>query len=205
MKKKLYMVRHGQTLFNELHMTQGWCDSPLTELGKRQADEAGRSLRNVDFSAVYTSTSERTSDTAERITDKPYTRLKDLKEMFFGLYEAQREFTQPKNWFIENTEAFVPYGGESVQEMAERFENCVEAIMREDNGENILIVSHGCTIGTFIDRWAPDTMQLLRNQHGIPNCGIAVFEYDTETGRFVLENLVDPMRWGHKEDDDVQL
>ena len=47
--KKLYLVRHGQTLFNELHMTQGWCDSPLTELGRKQAKEAGRSLRNVDF------------------------------------------------------------------------------------------------------------------------------------------------------------
>ena len=88
--KKLYLVRHGQTLFNELHMTQGWCDSPLTELGKKQAKEAGRSLRNVDFSAVYTSTSERTSDTAELITDKPYTRLKALKEIYFGLYEGKK-------------------------------------------------------------------------------------------------------------------
>ena len=43
--KKRYLVRHGQTLFNELHMTQGWCDSPLTELGKKQAKEAGQSLR----------------------------------------------------------------------------------------------------------------------------------------------------------------
>ena len=203
--KKLYLVRHGQTLFNELHMTQGWCDSPLTELGKKQAKEAGRSLRNVDFSAVYTSTSERTSDTAELITDKPYTRLKAFKEIYFGLYEGQREFTQPKNWFVDNTDAFVPYGGESVQEMAERFENCVKAIMKREEGENILIVSHGCTIGTFLDRFAPDTMQLIRNQHGIPNCGIAVFEYESETENFVLENLVDPLRWGHKDDDVVKL
>lgn len=203
--KKLYLVRHGQTLFNELHMTQGWCDSPLTELGRKQAKEAGRSLRNVDFSAVYTSTSERTSDTAELITDKPYTRLKALKEIYFGLYEGQREFTQPKNWFVDNTDAFVPYGGESVQEMAERFENCVKAIMKKEEGENILIVSHGCTIGTFLDRFAPDTIQLIRNQHGIPNCGIAVFEYESETENFVLENLVDPLRWGHKDDDVVKL
>lgn len=65
------------------------------------------------------------------ITDKPYTRLKALKEIYFGLYEGQREFTQPKNWFVDNTDAFVPYGGESVQEMAERFENCVKAIMKK--------------------------------------------------------------------------
>ena len=33
MKKIIYMMRHGQTLFNQLGKIQGWCDSPLTELG----------------------------------------------------------------------------------------------------------------------------------------------------------------------------
>ena len=30
---QLYLVRHGQTLFNVLRRKQGWCDSPLTEVG----------------------------------------------------------------------------------------------------------------------------------------------------------------------------
>ena len=34
MKKDLYLMRHGQTLFNVRRKIQGWCDSPLTELGK---------------------------------------------------------------------------------------------------------------------------------------------------------------------------
>lgn len=33
MEKILYLMRHGQTLFNLEHKIQGWCDSPLTELG----------------------------------------------------------------------------------------------------------------------------------------------------------------------------
>ena len=33
MTKKLYLMRHGQTLFNQMHKIQGWCDSPLTEAG----------------------------------------------------------------------------------------------------------------------------------------------------------------------------
>lgn len=37
MAKIVYLMRHGQTLFNELKKVQGWCDSPLTELGKEQA------------------------------------------------------------------------------------------------------------------------------------------------------------------------
>lgn len=38
--KTLYMMRHGETLFNKRRKIQGWCDSPLTELGIRQAKGA---------------------------------------------------------------------------------------------------------------------------------------------------------------------
>lgn len=34
---RVYMIRHGQTLFNVLRRKQGWCDSPLTEVGIGQA------------------------------------------------------------------------------------------------------------------------------------------------------------------------
>lgn len=37
MKKILYLMRHGQTLFNLQHKIQGWCDAPLTPLGIKQA------------------------------------------------------------------------------------------------------------------------------------------------------------------------
>ena len=38
--KHLYMMRHGQTLFNVRRRIQGSCDSPLTELGIKQAEAA---------------------------------------------------------------------------------------------------------------------------------------------------------------------
>ena len=40
MKKTLYLMRHGQTLFNLQHKIQGWCDAPLTPLGIKQAQKA---------------------------------------------------------------------------------------------------------------------------------------------------------------------
>ena len=45
MKKTLYLMRHGQTLFNLQHKIQGWCDSPLTKLGIKQAKVAGNGLK----------------------------------------------------------------------------------------------------------------------------------------------------------------
>ena len=61
---KLYFMRHGQTLFNLLRRKQGWCDSPLTELGIEQAKTVGATLRGRGLTSddVYSSMSEREVD-----------------------------------------------------------------------------------------------------------------------------------------------
>ena len=38
--KDLYLMRHGQTFFNQEGLVQGVCDSPLTDLGIEQAEQA---------------------------------------------------------------------------------------------------------------------------------------------------------------------
>ena len=65
MAKTLYLMRHGETLFNVLRLTQGWADSPLTEGGMAVARATGEKLRDlgVDPDHFYCSTSERCSDT----------------------------------------------------------------------------------------------------------------------------------------------
>ena len=40
--KKLYLVRHGETLFNQKYLMQGICDSPLTQKGHAQAKAVGK-------------------------------------------------------------------------------------------------------------------------------------------------------------------
>ena len=53
--KKIYLMRHGETLFNTMDVNQGQCDSPLTENGIRQAKAAKAwfDAHNVHFDAVY--------------------------------------------------------------------------------------------------------------------------------------------------------
>ncbi|MEY8561899.1 histidine phosphatase family protein [Eggerthellaceae bacterium 3-80] len=62
-----YVVRHGQTLFNVTNRVQGWCDSPLTEEGRRVALMLGAGLARVPFVRAYASDSQRTLDTAALI------------------------------------------------------------------------------------------------------------------------------------------
>ena len=59
--KHLYLMRHGETLFNLRHKIQGWCDSPLTEEGIAQARRAGEALteRGVVPSLAFSSTADR--------------------------------------------------------------------------------------------------------------------------------------------------
>ena len=84
--KTIYLMRHGETLFNVMDVNQGQCDSPLTAAGIAQAKQAGEWFRahHVLFDAVYSSTAERACDTAELVAGLPYTRRKGLKEIFWA-------------------------------------------------------------------------------------------------------------------------
>ena len=125
--KDLYLMRHGQTFFNQEGLVQGACDSPLTELGQDQARQAGAYLqeRGIRFGHLYSSTQERASDTLELVFGRTdYIRLKDIKEWNFGLFEAQPERLQPKfrPGATSFEDLFVPYGGEGVDQVGERMQ-----------------------------------------------------------------------------------
>jgi len=64
MKKTLYLMRHGETLFNQQKKIQGWCDSPLTPNGQQQALIAKQYFdeNEIVFKEAYSSTSERACD-----------------------------------------------------------------------------------------------------------------------------------------------
>lgn len=137
----LYMMRHGQTLFNLRHMIQGWCDAPLTELGIGQARVAGEYFKNkgITFDHAYSSTAERACDTLELVCDMPYERVKGLKEMNFGKYEGQSEAMNPPLPYLDFFKKYA--GGESQDEVQERMVKTVGEIMAQEGHESVLIVT----------------------------------------------------------------
>ncbi|MFR3877755.1 MAG: histidine phosphatase family protein [Collinsella sp.] len=98
MNKDLYLVRHGQTIFNLKRIIQGWSDSPLTQLGCDQAARAGMFLRarGIEPDHAYTSTLHRTEQTIANLwPGLAYERLDGLREWFFGDFEAERVMLMP--------------------------------------------------------------------------------------------------------------
>ena len=164
--KEFYLMRHGQTRFNVQHRLQGVCDAPLTEVGIEQAKKAGQYLAKQEpiFDYVFTSTSERASDTLEILTPKT---LPDGQG--FGDY-------------------FVHFGGESTTQVRDRMELTIRAIMESvADGSKSLLVSHGPSILQFCRRVLnPDP-----DIRGLKNCCILHFTYDQ--GQFELLSVYNPV------------
>ena len=91
-KVKLYIARHGKTMFNTIGRAQGWSDSPLTPFGEEGIRELGVGLKatGISFKAAYSSDSGRTIQTMDIILREtgletiPYKRDKRIREWCFG-------------------------------------------------------------------------------------------------------------------------
>ena len=186
--KTLYLMRHGETLFNRLHKKQGWCDSPLTELGRKQALVARQYFheQGIQFDGAFCSTAERASDTLELITDQPYTRLKGLKEWHFGRFEGQDEFLNPVQPYED---FFLQYGGESEDQVQARLNQTLLEIMRRTSEEQILVVSHATAMRAFMRLWQ-HTSEFAPLER-LSNCGILRFAYEGDPEAFILQEIVE--------------
>ncbi|MCD7892383.1 MAG: phosphoglycerate mutase family protein [Erysipelotrichaceae bacterium] len=185
--KDLYLMRHGQTLFNVLQKIQGWCDSPLTEDGIKQAKAAKELLKDIDFDHYYSSTSERSCDTLELITDKPYIRLKGLKERYFSVFEGESEALNPP---LDQYDSFFPLvGGETDKDVEDRMVSTLTDIMNKEDHQCVLAVSHAGACVSFLGKWS-DAQKVMNQYGGFPNCSILHFKYDNNI--FYLEEVLIP-------------
>ncbi|MCC5895884.1 MAG: histidine phosphatase family protein [Alkalibacterium sp.] len=180
MKKTVYLVRHGQTFFNKMKKIQGWCDSPLTDIGRKQAEIAKEYFinNNVTIDSAYSSTSERACDTLEILTDQDYTRVKGLKEWNFGILEAEHEYINPP---LPYGDFFVTYGGEGEAEFKNRVADTLMDIVQKDTGETILAVSHGAACRQFMRYWAHESS--IDQEAPLANCCILIFEFENDLFR----------------------
>lgn len=186
LKKKLYLVRHGQTLFNKKRLIQGWCDSPLTEKGHLQANAVKRYLKSVHFvpDHAYCSTLHRTEETLKDITDLPYERKEGLREFHYGdlegesIREAYGGQGNPDTWYVQ-------FGGESRQEVEDRMYKTLEEIMEDPEAQNVLAIGSGSACFRFASKVDPEKAEKLRK---FDNC--VIYDFDYEDGKFTLNDII---------------
>lgn len=174
----VYVVRHGETLFNQRGVVQGWVDSPLTAKGVAQSERMRDQLVHVPFAAAYSSISERAITTAEILLGPrtlPLAYERDLKEFNFGEYEGlPNEKMMPVfakypdigsgfRALLTSTTPVLP-GGESGVELGDRMVRAFERIRTENPlGSRVLVVTHGASVGGLLARFGMEMGGPLEN------------------------------------------
>jgi len=149
---RLFLIRHGETLSNIEQRYQGKTNSHLTELGIKESNLLAEALKNIPFKAVYSSTLDRSAETANIIA-KPHglkvTKIDGLKERDYGDWE-NLTFTDIKEkyskiyeeWLKDPALAKIP-GAESLKDLQKRGVKAIESIISKHGGETIAVVGHG--------------------------------------------------------------
>ncbi len=166
MAVKLFLIRHGQTLWNEEGRYQGSKDIDLTERGINQARLIAEYLSDVNFSSIYSSPLKRAVKTANIISKaNRQNNLKiiireNLKEMYFGKWEGVkfeqlgREFHDEFQKWIKDPYNYPPTGGENLKDVKKRATEEIEKIIEEnENGSNVAVVTHGGIILSILVHW----------------------------------------------------
>lgn len=151
----IWLLRHGESVGNRDGLFSGVFDHPLTELGRRQAREAGEKFRGHQFSHVFTSLLPRAIETADLFLETSGAIVGDrqtdaaLNERNFGDFEAR---PQPPphllvegdvRWSICRDIDFAPPGGESMMQTHVRSVAFLEQVRSLPDAGDVLIVAHG--------------------------------------------------------------
>lgn len=205
-KTRLYLIRHGKTMFNTIGRAQGWSDTPLTAEGERGIRELGIGLRKagIDFKLARSSDSGRTIQTMGIILEElgltgkiPYRFDKRIREWCFGSFDGGYDGelfmgVMPRVFNVEHVhqlsyaelaeglvEVDTAGWAENWEKLSSRIWEGFSAIAEEleaSGGGNALVVSHGMTIGTFV-------YLINRSRpHGLDNGSVTVVDY--EDGKF---------------------
>ncbi len=151
----LYFVRHGETDFNRRRIVQGRkVNSSLNALGRSQAEALAQRFAGVPLDAIYCSTLRRAEETAEAVAQgRPgltITRLRDLEEISWGVYEGRSVNEEVASALEEMTGAWErgDYGyavpeGESILDVQARALRALDAVLERHAGGRVLVVTHG--------------------------------------------------------------
>lgn len=203
--KRLYLLRHGQTEFNVKKLVQGRCNSPLTDLGRKQAGMAAAWLKAHDVvpDKVVSSPLGRAVDTASLVAtellgpDAAVEPCEGIIERSYGDFEEGPHDALPTDVW-DPGEDLVPFGGEGSRALQERMVGTLTNLMGSEGIETLLAVSHGSASRQFIKAAAPEGFELPVK---LPNCAIMIFDFDdtreeddTPQCKFTLQQIVDPQQ-----------
>ncbi|SOD78650.1 2,3-bisphosphoglycerate-dependent phosphoglycerate mutase [Spirosoma fluviale] len=196
------IVRHGQSQWNAENRFTGATNTPLTDLGRHEALEAGALLRAKqppNFAIGFTSVLQRAIDTMAIILDQigqpdlPVERNEALNERMYGdlqgmnKHEAEERFGADQVFRWRRGYADRPPHGESLADTRARvipyFNQSI--LPHLQTGQPVLVVAHGNSLRALLmdlEHINPEDIEKVELATGIPR----QYDYDPATGNFHL-------------------
>lgn len=201
---QIYLIRHGQSLANEMDAFLGHDDLDLTEKGRRQAEMTAEYLKDIPVDVIYSSDLKRAYHTSLATAEKKgmqVIRNKNLREVNAGEWE-QKTFRELESRYAEDYGVWVNdignarcTGGESVVELQQRFTTEVEKLARENEGKTIFIFTHATPIRVLRAAWENKTKDEIKLVPWASNASVTRGIY--EDGAFrILEYSIDSFMGG---------
>ncbi len=152
---ELWLVRHGETVWNASGRVQGHADTPLSERGREQAGRLAARLKGMRFDGVFSSDLSRALETAHIVATtlegKPEVRLDPrLREIHVGAVSGltRREAIERGLWAHREFDEPHPEG-ESRADLAARVQATVLEFAQGQQGR-IIAFAHGGTVRAAI-------------------------------------------------------
>ena len=141
METKIIYFVHGTTTDNAEKLCSGWKEAMLNELGKEQAENLGKIIRDkgIKFNAIFTSDLKRAIESSD-IAFPEYEKIKDvrLRECNYGDLDGKHKSLVI---YEEHIEENFP-NGESLKDVEKRIREFIEFLKENYSGKTIGIVAH---------------------------------------------------------------
>jgi len=201
-RKRVLLVRHGQTDWNAAGKWQGILQVPLNETGIAQAKALAASLKDRPITAVYASDLTRASLTAHIIAAAfglPVIEDARLRELNLGDFQGLT-FPEISAKFPAEVEAmngdymdFSAPNGERRRDMQARaYQALLDIIAADTGGGDVVIVSHGGTIRVLLIRLFGDDETL--HQAHVGNTSVTIIESDGQTHQLIQRTASDHLK-----------
>ena len=192
---RIYIVRHGETEANKKGYAQGWTDVPLNENGRIIAELTGRGLKGIRFDHCFSSPLIRAKETAGILLRESGNSVSvsfddRIKEMNFGSFEGMSVRDERVIQFLK--EPMVDYkfpDGESLQEVMERTQEFLKALVAKDDDKTYLVSTHGCALRAMLNFLYEDKNDYWHG-HVPYNCCVNIIDVKNGTPTLVADDII---------------
>ena len=191
---KLLIIRHGQSQANLQGVFVGHTNSPLSDLGKQQAEiTADYVVANYHIDAVYSSDLERAFYTGKAVADRlgmvPIPE-RGMREIFAGDWETVKfdtlstEYGEPYQLWLRNIGLAQCTNGESIAQLQSRVVDALRRIAEANDGKTVVVATHATPIRTFMHHCSGLPMEEMKNTPWVSNASVTTVEY--ADGKFTI-------------------